>query len=639
MHILNLSRVTKRYLLIVSDACALLCALWFAYVLRFSNLWQADYIEPSCPLFVFVPIFGISVFIKLGIYRTVIRFMNTKILQTIAVGVGLIILGIYTFTQLYGLTTVPRSVPIIFGLCALLYFGVSRLLIRGLYHWLVSTQSESKRAVIYGAGEAGSQLSMLLHLSTEFVPVAFIDDDSHLWGNQVRGLGIFNPIELPNLIEKKQIDVVLLALPQADEFRRGEILRTISKLPVEVKSMPSLSELLAGKSIDQLREIEVKELLGRQRVVPNQSLMFQSIQGKSVCVTGAGGSIGSELARQTIVNGAKTLVLFEQNELALYEIESELQSLRVRENSQCNIITILGSVTNAEHIKHVFSLYNVETVYHAAAYKHVPLVEHNILQGIFNNVVGTETAAIAAQHAGVERFVFVSTDKAVRPTNIMGATKRLAEMIIQQLASNNQHATVYSMVRFGNVLDSSGSVVPRFKQQIKQGGPVTVTHPDINRYFMTIPEAASLVIQAGSMAEGGEVYVLDMGEPVKINDLALQMIHLSGLNVKDSKNLQGDIEIVYTGLRPGEKLYEELLIGNNVQGTHHPSILKADEAFLDSSELSFILDELRHAYTKCDVSMARNILIKYLPDYSPGVDVVDHLYAKSENTASIHKIR
>ena len=627
---MRLSRNIKRAILVFADIVALLFSLWSAFALRFSEWWPTQYIEPSWPLFIFVPLFGVAVFIKLGLYRAVIRFMNVKVLQSIALGVTLVIAGTFAFTQVAGLDSVPRSVPIIFGLSAWLYLGGSRLLIRGYYHWLISRYTERERVIIYGAGGAGSQLAQLLQGGAEYIPIGFVDDEKALWKGQVQGLPVFNPATLSDLIENKSVDVLLLALPHISETRRSEILQFVAEFPVHVKTMPSMPEIIAGESLDHIREIEIEELLGRDQVAPEKSLIERSILGKTVCITGAGGSIGSELARQAVSSGAKAVVLYELSEFSLYSIEAELIQLARDTNPECSIYPILGSVQDHDRIEKVFVQFSVQTVYHAAAYKHVPLVEHNVLQGIQNNSLGTETVALAAKQVGVERFVLISTDKAVRPTNVMGATKRLAEMIIQLLASENNvstnsASTIFSMVRFGNVLGSSGSVVPLFKKQIAAGGPVTVTHPDINRFFMTIPEAASLVIQAGSMAKGGDVFVLDMGEPVKIADLAKQMIRLSGQTIKDSDNPEGDIEVIYSGLRPGEKLYEELLIGNNAAGTCHPKIMTADEEYAPREQLDAVLSGINTAIAANDCAAVRDILIDIVKDFNPSSRNVDLL--------------
>ena len=636
--IMRLSRNSKRLILLLADILALVLSLWSAFALRFSEWWPHAYLEKAWPLFLFVPVIGVAVFVKLGLYRAVIRFMNVRVLQSIALGVGIIIAAAYVFVQSLGIQGVPRSVPIIFGLSAWLYLGGSRLLIRSYYHWLISHHLNRQRVIIYGAGGAGAQLALALQGGSEYTPIAFVDDDRALWKGQVQGLPIFAPNRLDTLIADKQIDVLLLALPKVSDERRRAILSRVSELPVHVKTMPSMPEIIAGESIDQVRELEIEDLLGRDQVAADEQLIARSILGKSVCITGAGGSIGSELARQALLHGAKRVVLYEQSEFALYAIEAELSRMAVEQQWECEIVPVLGSILDEERVERTLRQLNVQTLYHAAAYKHVPLVEHNVLQGVQNNSLGTEAVARIAKKVGIERFVLISTDKAVRPTNVMGASKRLAEMVIQLMAAENHSSTIFSMVRFGNVLGSSGSVVPLFKQQISAGGPITVTHPEINRFFMTIPEAASLVIQAGSMAKGGDVFLLDMGEPVKIADLAKQMIRLSGRTVKDADNPMGDIEVVYSGLRPGEKLYEELLLGDNPSGTDHPKILTADEEYAPRTEIDGILRGMRAAIQSNDSAMARQLLVEIVKDFKPSSVNVDLLRDGQGSSSNVVKI-
>lgn len=640
--IIRLSRNSKRLILVLADILALVLSLWSAFALRFSEWWPHAYLEQAWSLFVFVPVIGVAVFVKLGLYRAIIRFMNVRVLQSIALGVGIIIVAAYVFVQVLGIQGVPRSVPIIFGLSAWLYLGGSRLLIRSYYHWLISHHLNRQRVIIYGAGGAGAQLALALQSGSEYTPIAFVDDDPALWKGQVQGLPIFAPNSLDSLISDKEIEVLLLALPKVSDERRRAILSHVSELPVHVKTMPSMPEIIAGESIDRVRELEIEDLLGRDQVAADEQLIARSILGKSVCITGAGGSIGSELARQALTHGANRVVLYEQSEFALYAIEAELGRMAIEQQSDCEIVPVLGSILDQERLERVLRQLNVQTLYHAAAYKHVPLVEQNVLQGVQNNALGTESVARIAKKVGLERFVLISTDKAVRPTNVMGASKRLAEMVIQLMAAENHSSTIFSMVRFGNVLGSSGSVVPLFKQQIAAGGPITVTHPEINRFFMTIPEAASLVIQAGSMAKGGDVFLLDMGEPVKIADLAKQMIRLSGRSVKDADNPVGDIEVVFSGLRPGEKLYEELLLGDNPAGTDHPKILTADEEYAPRAEIDAILCGMRAAIESNDTGKARQLLIEVVKDFKPASVNVDLLRSDkpvSPNGASVIKFK
>jgi len=595
-------------------------ALWSAFALRFSDWWPEKYLADSLSLFVFIPFVGVAIFIKLGLYRAVVRFMSMRLLSSVASGVALLIAAAFVFVKLTDIHGIPRSIPLIFGMAAWLYLGGSRLLVRSYYHWLTTRNQSVQKVLIYGAGSAGSQLVHSLNQGDEYRVKGFIDDDASIVGSSLAGIKVYPTKVLKDLIEANNIDAILLAIPNASRGQRCSVLQLVSQFPVHVQSIPSISEIISGEHIEKLKDIELDDLLGRDVVVPDGQLMSKCILNKSVCVTGAGGSIGSELSRQCIENGAKRLVLFEQSEYALYAIEKELSEKIIESGVHCDLISILGSVTNKEHTCRVFRDYRIDTVYHAAAYKHVPLVEANGFAGVCNNAVGTRTAAIAAMHAGVERFILISTDKAVRPTNIMGATKRVAEQVLQDLAERKGHNTIFSMVRFGNVLGSSGSVVPLFKKQIEQGGPVTVTHPDITRFFMTIPEATSLVIQAGSMAKGGEVFLLDMGQPVRIVDMAESMIHLSGLEVKSADNPNGDIEIQFIGLRPGEKLYEELLIDDASFKTIHPKILAANEKKLPTDSLDTLFVNIEKAAKDANIDELKKLLMEAVSGYKPDAE-------------------
>jgi len=488
--------------------------------------------------------------------------------------------------------------------------------------------------MIYGAGEAGRQLAAAMANSHEMRVVGFLDDDERLYGQVLNGLRIYGPDDLEGLVLSLQISDVLLALPSISRHRRNEILSQMLHAKVSVRTLPSVSDLAQGRvTISDLRELDIDDLLGREPVTPDTLLLGKNTTDKVVLVTGAGGSIGSELCRQILKIGPAILLLVEQSEFALYQIHQELQAkLANQPDSSIRLVPLLASVRDEERMREIMSTWKPQTVYHAAAYKHVPLVEHNPAEGIKNNVLGTLTAARAAAEQGVADFVLISTDKAVRPTNIMGASKRLAEMVLQALAADSS-GTRFSMVRFGNVLGSSGSVVPKFRQQIRDGGPVTVTHADITRYFMTIPEAAQLVIQAGAMAMGGDVFVLDMGQPVKIMDLATRMIELSGLTVRDEENPDGDIGIEVTGLRPGEKLYEELLIGDNPKSTSHPRIMKAHEEFLLWPQLEEKLRVLRMALDVNDVGVVRLMLEQLVSGYQPHEEIVDWIYLEQQMEA------
>lgn len=638
----SISRGKKRFIMVLADLVALPLALWSGFALRLSELWPQEYLLVSWPLFLMLPIVGVLIFMRLGLYRAVVRFMGPQAIWAVAKGVFLLALVLWSVAFWLQIAPFPRSVPINFALAALVYVGGSRLLVRHYYHWAVKYYENKEAVLIYGAGGAGIQLATALSDGKEFYPVGFIDDDKTLWKSTIKGLPVHNPNKVINLIESSVIKHVLLAVPYASNSQRKMMIEKFEGCNVHVQTIPSMPELLSGKaSIEQIREVQIEELLGRDPVPPMTSLMTKCITGKMILVTGAGGSIGSELCRQIIQQQPKGIVLLELNEYCLYKIEQELKELSNKELLNIPIYALLGSVTNRARISKLISHFSIGTIYHAAAYKHVPLVEHNIVEGVANNIIGTQVVAEEAAKAGVGHFILVSTDKAVRPTNVMGATKRFAEMILQQLATTKT-STVFSMVRFGNVLGSSGSVVPLFRRQIQEGGPITVTHIEITRFFMTIPEAASLVIQAGSMAEGGDVYVLDMGESVKIVDLAKRMVQLSGLELQTDDNPEGDIKIQYTGLRPAEKLYEELLLGDDVTGTDHSKILMANESFLESEVLLECLLDLQAAIKSNDCEQLRQILITAVSGYKPHNEFVDHFVFKNpvnNNAINVVKIR
>jgi len=626
---LSQSRSSKRVITLIVDVFAVVVSLWIAFSLRYSEL----YIPPQQQLWVFVlsPLLAIPVFIRLGLYRAIVRYIGVDALFTIFKAVALYTLLLGTAVLLAGsfAGVVPRTVYGINALILLLFTGGSRLIARWWFSDLFdrkefASQQALPNVLIFGASSSGIQLAEALNRSRQQKPVAFVDDAKQLHNQIINNLVVYPTEKLAYLIEKYGVREVLIAIPNASRQRRNEIIRLLEKYPVHVRTLPDLSDLAEGKvTVSDIREVDIADLLGREPVDPIPKLLHANITDKVVMVTGAGGSIGSELCRQIVRLSPKQLILFELNEFNLYAIDKELKN----DNPEVKAVALLGSVQDKQRLQVIFEQFDVETIYHAAAYKHVPLVEQNIAEGIRNNVFGTLSCALAAIEAKVNTFVLISTDKAVRPTNTMGASKRLAELTLQALSEskNFDNITRFTMVRFGNVLGSSGSVVPLFREQIANGGPVRVTDERVIRYFMTIPEAAELVIQAGAMGEGGEVFVLDMGEPVKIVDLAKRMIHLSGYIEKDKEHPDGDIEIVYTGLRPGEKLYEELLIGDNVIDTGHSMIMRASEKFIPWSELKEILSQLQQVNEANETEQIRTILLEYVDGFKPQCDNQDWL--------------
>lgn len=597
------------------DLLLLLVAFWSALVLRFETF------TPDLELYVWQmvagPLLAIPIFIKLGLYRAVIRFMEDRVVFVVAGGVTLSVVLLAAGVALTHTPGLSRGVLAIYWLLAIVYVGATRFLARSYFLRTERGLDSCKRIAIYGAGRAGTQLAYALRAGREYQPVAFFDDNPALQRSELAGLRVYPPDELAPVISAKQIDELLLAIPSASRARRAEIIDRLEGLHCKVKLVPGMADVVSGNvTVDAIREVEIEDLLGRELVAPDTALLGRCITGKVVLVSGAGGSIGSELCRQIVRLRPARLVLMELSEFALYSIEQELATLCMRSNLMVELIPLLGSVIHQRRNEMVMKSFRVQTVYHAAAYKHVPLVEHNPIEGLRNNAVGTRHMAEAALAAGVETFVLISTDKAVRPTNVMGASKRLSELILQALAKKGGR-TRFCMVRFGNVLGSSGSVVPLFRKQIAAGGPITLTHADITRYFMTIPEAAQLVIQAGSMGLGGEVYVLDMGKPLKIIDLARRMVHLSGLELRDEAHPDGDIAIEIVGLRPGEKLYEELLIGDNVEGTSHPLIMRAYEHEVPWEVLTDLLAKLDLACRDFDFEKTLNLLGLLVQEYAP----------------------
>lgn len=632
--ILRLPRHAKRFVALSVDLGLCTLTVWFAYYLRLGEfvalsgnaLWAVGVsIGLATPVFVFA-----------GLYRAIFRYSGWPALITVsrAVGAyGVIYASIFTAI---GVPEVPRTVGIIQPILLLLFVGASRALARvwlGDQYQSILKEALRPKVLIYGAGSAGRQLVAALANRHDMQVVGFLDDDDRLHGHLLNGKPVYNPADLAKLVKKLTISDVLLAMPRLTRKRRNEILTQIRTAHVAVRTLPSMIDLVQGRiGISDLRELDIDELLGREPVTPNHILLAMNVRSKVVMVTGAGGSIGSELCRQILSVGPSKLLLIEQSEFALYKIHQELEERLA--GRDIVVVPLLASVRDTERMFDILSTWHPDTIYHAAAYKHVPIVEHNPAEGIKNNVLGTLRIAQMAVQNGVCDFVLISTDKAVRPTNIMGASKRLAEMVLQALAANGS-GTKFSIVRFGNVLDSSGSVVPKFRKQLRDGGPITLTHPDITRYFMTIPEAAQLVIQAGAMAKGGDVFVLDMGPPIKIMDLARRMIELSGLTVKDERYPDGDIEIEVTGLRPGEKLFEELLIGENPEPTPHSRIMKAHEEFIPWTELEAKLQALEMALTVNDIGAVRLMMETLAIGYTPSDEIVDWIYLEREAEAQV----
>ena len=616
---LILRRPTKRLIMITADLFVVPLALWSALVLKYERL-----VPPIANLPILLAVAGVAaipVFIRLGLYRAVVRYFGLHALFAVVGGVTLSVMILAGVDRTIGQSELTAPVLAIYWALATLYAGGTRMLMRYVFHRYTGRHAE--RVAIYGAGEAGAQLAAGLMGGRELWPVAFIDDKRSLHRSVIRGIEVFSPDRLEELVRDRDITGVLLAIPTASRRRKREILTQLEPLNLHVRSIPDISEILAGKArTDEVREVDVADLLGRDAVPPNPKLFDACIRGKSVMVTGAGGSIGSELCRQIVRLGPRQLVLYENSELALYNVEMELQAVCEKDALKLKLIALLGNAHHRDRVLDVMNTYRIQTVYHAAAYKHVPIVEQNVVEGVHNNVLSTWNTAEAAMEAQVETFVLVSTDKAVNPTNVMGATKRMAEIVLQGMHQRSTK-TRFCMVRFGNVLASSGSVVPRFYEQIRAGGPITVTHPDVVRYFMTIPEAAQLVIQAGSMARGGDVFVLDMGKPVKIDQLARRLVSLMGMTVRDEKHPDGDIEISYTGLRPAEKLFEELLIGSNVSGTDHPMIMRAMEHALPWDQVDDLLRDLLIALKNFDCERAVELLQRGVVEYQTAANMHD----------------
>ena len=651
--LLAMPRVGKRAVALLVDLSLCVLTVWLAFYLRLDEwvrLWGESRFQPQWAVLASVAI-ALPLFITHGFYRVIFRYSGTAALRMVLKAFAFYAVLYMVVVAAVGLPGVPRSVGIIQPMLLLLAVGASRAVAR---NWLGSdyqsifARMNRPKAVIYGAGNTGRELARALANSAEMQVVAYLDDDDRLHGHILNGLPIHSPDDLAGMTQSNGVHSVLLAMPSLGRKRRNEILAHLRPLHVAVRTLPNLSQMAQGRiSTADLHELDIDDLLGREPVTPNHILLAKNIVGKVVLVTGAGGSIGSELCRQILAVNPAKLLLIEQSEFALYaihqELEEKLAGLDVA--TPPVLVPLLASVQDDDRMREIMSTWHPDTVYHAAAYKHVPLVEHNPAAGIKNNVLGTLRTAQAALEVGVSDFVLISTDKAVRPTNVMGASKRLAEMALQALAAahavtqggtggaSGTGGTKFSMVRFGNVLGSSGSVVPKFRQQIRDGGPITLTHPEVTRYFMTIPEAAQLVIQAGAMAKGGDVFVLDMGQPVRIMDLARRMVELSGLTVKEEQHPEGDIEIAVTGLRPGEKLYEELLIGDNPKPTVHPRIMKAHEEFIPWAEFEAKLTALEMALNVNDVGVIRLMMQQLVAGYIPSDDIVDWVYLEQEAEA------
>ncbi|WOA33113.1 polysaccharide biosynthesis protein [Alloalcanivorax xenomutans] len=631
--VLKCSRWQKRAIMLMADAVALPVMLWTAYALRFGNLFPPIEDVWLFPLTVLV---GLPALYLLGFYRSIVRYLGAEVAWSVVLGMTATVVVLASLSYMVP-AMVPRSVFLIFWILGVLYLGSSRFLARRFLYRIMSGYFTTEPVAVYGAGGAGGQLVTALQQGRELHPVLVVDDDPGKQGTLLSGVPVVDRLTLKQAVAEERIRTVLLAMPNLSRQRRMAVVSWLEKLDVRVQTVPAFADIASGKArLEEIQDVAIEDLLGRDAVPPRLDLLSRCISGKHVMVTGAGGSIGSELCRQILKLNPSCLVLLEQSEVALYDIERELSGVLRESGKDIELVPMLGSVVNRGLVKSLCEEQRIDTLYHAAAYKHVPIVEANPDAGVRNNIIGTLAAAEGARDAGVRHFILISTDKAVRPTNVMGATKRFAELVLQSLASSSDN-TIFSMVRFGNVLGSSGSVVPLFRKQIMQGGPVTVTHPDVVRYFMTIPEAAQLVIQAGAMAKGGEVFVLDMGEPVRIMDLATTMIRLMGMSVRDATNPDGDIEVVFSGLRPGEKLYEELLIGECSIETEHEMIMQAHEEKLTPAEINEALDRFRTALERGDQDALRALLRSYVNGYQPRQDDDDALVLRPTADQAVHK--
>ena len=626
-NIIYLHRYTKRTIAIIIDVGLCIFCTWLAFYLRLEELVR---INDVTTLAVGISVLlAIPIFWLMELYKTIFRFQGSSIIFTVFIATFTYALIYFSVIGIYGIQGIPRSIGIIQPILLFLAISASRITIKFLFLSNFKKSKNKTNVLIYGVGSAGRQLFLSLENNLEMKVVGFLDDDPQLHKQIILGQMIFDPLNIKKLINTKNIDIVLLALPSITRQKRNQIISTLNKYKVIVKTLPSVQDIIEGKvSISDIKDLSVEDLLSRDQVQPNLELLSKNIHSKVVMVTGAGGSIGSEISRQIIKLNPKKLILIELSEFALYKISEDLKII----DKSIKIIPLLINIQNKSKIEEIFKTFNIDTIYHAAAYKHVHLVEENICESVKNNVLGTFFLAEAVLKYNVSNFVLISSDKAVRSTNVMGATKRLAEICVQSLYDHQNQQSKFAIVRFGNVLESSGSVIPKFKKQIKKGGPVTLTHPDVTRYFMTITEASQLVIQAGAMAEKCEVYVLDMGESIKIKDLIDKMIKLSGLSMKDDKNLDGDIEIKVTGLRPGEKLYEELLIGDNPQKTYHEKIQKAQDLFIPFNKLKIDLDHLSNLIEENKVEEVKHMLSNLVPSYQSNSKIVDHLFEQQLNS-------
>ncbi len=675
--LLTLPKYKKRLITLLIDVLSIWLAIVLAFWVRFGwDEFNQRYLSVMLTLFWLTPVVTLPIYIRFGLYRAVLRYMSHQVLLTIFKASLVSVLALITVFYLFSVPHAPRGVIVLYCAFSGLFLSLTRY---GARQWLdgyslveigrailsfkpVALQKKHQGhgipVLIYGAGAAGVQLAEALHQSREYRPVGFLDDNDAMQRRVIAGLAVYKLTSaMGEVIEKTGAQEVLLAIPSLSRSRRKEILRRLEGVGMPVKTMPGLTDLASGRlKIQEIQAVDIADVLGREEVKPIPELINLHIANKVVMVTGAGGSIGSEMVRQALRHQPDMLILFDHSEFNLYAINQEVQKAIRLQGIAVKVVTLLGSINDPGRMLDVMQTYHVETLYHAAAYKHVPMVQYNVSQGLRNNVLGTLFTAQAAMIAGVKNFVLISTDKAVRPTNVMGASKRLAEMVLQALSSETSislyhpelyqrapntkvaNQTTFTMVRFGNVLGSSGSVIPVFREQIRSGGPITVTHPEINRYFMSIPEAAQLVIQAGALGTGGDVFVLEMGKPVKIVDLARRMVVLSGLSVKDEANPDGDIEITFSGLRPGEKLYEELLIGEAVTGTEHPKISRAYEEFIPWVRLTAVLDEILGSLTDHRYSVTRTLLLRYVNGYEPSSAVVDWLYKHSEREGEVEQV-